>query len=365
MKRILLIPLFVFTFLNSLSAQDRMSELDPRLDFRGKVEATVCSQNLENYGSDETMKRRTKGFSADAKKEKEDALIKRFVKAKCDIVAVQELLGSTEIQAKEGLASLAKLYQKRTNREYEVYVGGSNDKISRVGFLVAKDVGGFENLTSYYQVELPKISEEQKPRFFSRGPLELRLSIRSPENKQARDLILVTFHFKSKSYAEEDPAALEWETYRMEMAEAIRRVVEKRHKREIEDGSALIMLLGDRNSNFDVASARLLTGMLRLEQFQGQAPCRLSKRGVPLCKPGMMQPETFFSVLLGDKQTRLTAGTYRYENTYSWIDDILMPVSSLPFAYAEPGSEGDYDSGVIRDFPEASDHALTYVRVNW
>lgn len=357
---------FSFVLLGSpLSGQSRTNQLDPRLDFRGKVEATVCSQNLDNYGTEKAMKRRFRGFTAELKLEKEEALMKRFLAADCDIIAVQEVLGGTETKAKESLELLGSLLQKRTNREYEAYVGGTNDKVSRVGFLVAKDVAGFKGLTSYYQVELPRIAEDQKPRYFTRGPLELTLNVRSPDDKRSRELILVAFHFKSKTYHEADPTELEWETYRMEMAEALRRIVLQRNKNAIESGSALLMLLGDRNSNFDVASARLLSGMLRLEQFQGEAPCRLSKRGVPLCQAGASQPPLFFSVLLGDEQTRLTAGTYRYNNIYSWLDDILMPATSLPFAYAEPGSEGDYASGVIREHPEASDHALTYVRLNW
>src|SRR5690606_32172147 len=147
---------------------------------------------------------------------------------------------------------------------------------------------------------------------------------------------LLTFHFKSKAYAQDDPTSLEWETYRMEMAEALRRVVEKRHSSAITGGDPILAILGDRNSNFDVASARLLSGMLRLEQFQEEAPCRLSKRGVPLCQAGTSQPPALFSVLLGDEDARLTPGTYVYNETYSWLDDILMPATSLPFVYAEP-----------------------------
>ena len=243
--------------------------------------------------------------------------------------------------------------------------GPSNDKVARVGFLVARDRAQLIQKLSYSRVELPKISEEQKTRYFVRGPLEIELLVNPKGEGKQKKIVIVTFHFKSRAFNNKDPSGLEWETYRMEMAEALRRIVSARHSKDYRRGEKLVVLLGDRNSHYDVASAKLLSGALELKDFQGEAPCRLSKRGLPLCKIGISNGQEFFSVLTGDPETKLLPGTYRYKNTYSWLDDILLPQRSLAFARVKNTVEGNYDSGIIYDPQEASDHALAYVRINW
>ena len=125
------------------------------------------------------------------------------------------------------------------------------------------------------------------------------------------------------------------------------------------------MLLGDRNSNFDVASARILDGTLNLSNFQADGSCRLSKRGVPLCKSGASMPQRLFSVLTSNRSVFVLPGTFSYKGEYSWLDEILMPAESLPFAWKSPFVESQYDSGVVYSPKDASDHALVYVRLNW
>jgi hypothetical protein len=117
----------------------------------------------------------------------------------------------------------------------------------------------------------------------------------------------------------------------------------------------VLLVMGDRNSNYDVASAKILEGVLALESFQSEGPCRMSKRGVPLCKAGSAFPGKLFSVLTGDPQTRLLPGTFQYKNVFSWLDDILMPPPSLEHALAYADESGDYASGVEWSPTEASD----------
>jgi hypothetical protein len=50
---------------------------------------------------------------------------------------------------------------------------------------------------------------------------------------------------------------------------------------------------------------------------------------------------------------------------YSWLDDILMPQESLRFGWVRPGSEGDFASGTVSSYPEASDHSMAFVALNW
>lgn len=363
-----------------VAAQTRSGTFESSPDPRGKPELVVCSQNLDNYGLPALTQNR-ENISAAEFQAKEQALVQRFATAGCDVIAVQEVLGKNEEEALQGLRGLARALRTRQNRIYEAYVGATNDKTLRNGFLVASDRATVAATMSYANIELPKISPKQKPRFFSRGPFEIQLLVKPTHDVAAgkgadkaavagggaetRNVVLVNFHFKSKSGKVGDPTGLEWETYRMEMSEGLRRVVEARHRRSFTRGEVPLILLGDRNSNFDLASAKILDGTLTLRSFQTKGGCRMSKRGVPLCQAQSGLPRVLFSVLTDDPQTKLLPGTFRYEDVYSWIDEILMPAESLRTAWARYDIAGNYDSGVVYEPRAASDHALVYVRLNW
>ncbi|MDC0357716.1 hypothetical protein OAO01_02795 [Oligoflexia bacterium] len=348
-----------------LFAQTRSNIIETNLDPRGKAELVVCSQNLQNYGLLNSVKRRVRKTTEDSLMAKELDLVKRFTSQACDVIAVQELLASNPEAGKRALGRLAKLLQIRTNRIFETRVSPSNDKILRLGYLVATDRADILSTLSYARIELPKLSEKQRPRLFTRGPFEMQLKVKPRDNSFVKVVTLVNMHFKSKRSTTYDPIGLEWETYRMEMAEALRRVVLNRHEHTFGSGETVLLVLGDRNSHFDAASARILEGVIRLRHFQKEGICRLSRRGVPLCQGGNALPQYLFSVLTTDQQTKLQPGTYRFNDIYSWLDDILMPAQSLPFAAANYGKEGDYSSGVVYKPMGASDHAMVWVRLNW
>jgi hypothetical protein len=215
-------------------------------------------------------------------------------------------------------------------------------------------------------VELPKLDPKQRQRLFARGPFELQLQVQSADETYSKKITLVNFHFKSQSTRGGlDPAGLHFEPYRMEMSEALRRIVEVRHADSLKNGETVLLLLGDRNSHRDSASARILEGTLRLSDFKNDGACRLSSRGTPLCRPGTGRPQELFSVLTTNPLTRGLKGTIRYDGVYSWIDDILLPAESLPFAWETPDVEGQYSSGVVYEPENASDHALIWVSLNW
>jgi hypothetical protein len=333
-------------------------------DPRGKPDLTICSQNLNNFGTQKlTMARMS--IDAEAFAEKEKAIVDRIFKAKCDVIALQEVLSRTEEEGREALGELEKNLALKTGRHFSIEVGSSNDASIRNGFLIAKDRAEVLNTLSYSRVELPKISEKQKPRLFLRSPLEIQITAKSLEEGKPKTITLINFHAKSKSGSAKDPTELEWETYRMEMSEAIRRIIEVRHHESLISGENLLVVLGDRNANFDMASAKIMDGSLRLSDFKADSFCRLSKRGVPICKAGAQSTQFLFSVFTSDPQLKSFPGTFIFEKVYSWLDDILLPADSLPFAWANYEKAGDYDSGVIYEPKAASDHALVYVRLNW
>jgi endonuclease/exonuclease/phosphatase family metal-dependent hydrolase len=349
------------------SPKKKQAHVTPAIgeDPRGPTDLTVCSQNLKMYGTFSTLKVRNPAYTKADHAEKISGLVERFDKANCDVIALQEVMGEKEADAKAALEELAKQLGKKDNRTFISRVAPPAEGGMTLGYLVAQDRASIVSAVSYEKVELPKLTEKQRPRLFLRTPMELQISVISRKTNELKTISLVNFHFKSKRGAASDPTGLEWETYRMEMAEALRRIIDARHKQSFASSDSLLLIMGDRNGNYDVASARILEGSLTLQSFRKDGGCRLSKRGLPICKADISLPQRLFSVFTKNERVHSFPGTFSYEGEYSWLDDILMPAESLPFAWKTAFSEGEYDSGVIYTPKNASDHALVYVKLNW
>jgi endonuclease/exonuclease/phosphatase family metal-dependent hydrolase len=353
--------LIVLPWRNVVEAQSRGVLSSVPLDARGAHEVTICSQNLHNYGIFKDVKRQVDGMNQAKLRKQTLALAARFEKAQCDIIAFQELLGKPGMGLEKGLNQLQKELQK-DGRKYDFVYGDGEDKYTRVGYLYATNVASEVKRTSYRRVELPRFVPEDRPQSFGRAPLEVEFLIKGDKQKR---ITLVNIHFKSQAGSQGDPAQLDWETVRIQMAEAVRRVLNAKVKQNALQPFPIIIVLGDRNSHFNSASALVLQGRLNLKDFEHKGPCRLSSKAVPLCKGQPGRAQQFTSVLTTDPQTKLVPGTHYFKNEASWLDDILLSSNALKYAWSKAAREGDYDSGVIMDPKEASDHALTYVRLNW
>ena len=340
------------------------AQFDPK-DPRKSPELTVCSQNLKNFGSYEDLKARSGEITQSEYDQKINGLTKRFAVAGCDVIAVQEILGKGEVIALSALTILAKSLTQETGRPFVAKVSSVGDGVIRNGFLIALDRSEIINVISYAKIELPKLLETQKSKIFERAPVELQLQVKGREGSDSKVVTLLNFHLKSRAGSAEDPTGLQYETVRMEMAESIRRLIDLRHRDDFTDPSKILVVLGDRNTDFQLAAAKILEGTLSLSDFRSDGPCRLSKHGVPICKTEQRRPQKLFSPLTLDPETRGVAGTYYYKDEASWIDDILMPQVSLKYAQASVFDEGNYDSGTVSKPRAVSDHSLVFVRLNW
>ncbi|NMC63415.1 MAG: hypothetical protein GYA55_09650 [SAR324 cluster bacterium] len=325
---------------------------------------TICSQNLERYGSKRIFLNANPQKNDYDFERKEEAIVERIKKAQCDVIALQEILGKNQREAEDSVNNLAAVISRAVGQSYEGLVGETNDDFIRVGFIYSRSRLEVEEAASYKDDELPKLLPIQRPHLFLRLPLELKAKLRL-RNGSALPISLVTFHFKSKSGGTKDPTGYMWETIRMESAEKLRELVLKRNEKAFKTGGPILVLLGDRNSDETQASSEILEGNLRLSSFQGINPeCQLSKKAKPLCRDAITDhQQVFYSVLTRDPDTGALPGTHTYRKQTSWLDDILMPQASLPYALEDATKEGDYDSGVVLDPPEASDHALVFVRL--
>jgi len=345
----------------SLEAQSRTILPPSDDDARGAEDLVVCSQNLQMFGTLQSVKREMKGMTQARYEKKVKGLIDRFTREECDIIGVQELLGKPGKGLEDGLKILIDRLAKE-GRSYGYIYGEGEDRFIRVGYLYAKDKVTPVRINSYRKVELPRLLVNDRPQFYLRAPLEVEFAVRGEKSKK---VIVVNIHFKSQAGGKGDPSQLDWETVRMEMAEGLRRILAQRYKDDLMTGKRPIIIIGDRNSHLDSASAMILEGRLRLSDFSEKGSCRISSKGVPLCRGGTGRGQVFSSVLTTDPQTGKLEGSHFFKGQGSWLDDILLSTTSLKFARINPQREGDYDSGLIADPKEASDHAMAYVKLNW
>jgi hypothetical protein len=334
-------------------------------DPRGEPDLVVCSQNLKMLAVFEAPKQKAATFAQSDHRDRVLALARRMADKNCDVIAVQEIMGKNEEAATTSLRQLSEQLQKISNRVYTMRVAPVAEGGMTVGFLVADDRATILSSLSYAKVELPKLTPKEKPRVFPRTPLEVQLQVKSRDSDLSKIVSVVNMHFKSKRGGASDPTGLEWETFRIQMSEALRRIVERRHKQAFANGESILMVVGDRNANFDAASARVLEGILALSSFKNDGGCRLSKRGVPLCKAEASMPQRLFSVLTSNRSVFSLPGTFLYKDEYSWLDDILMPAESLRYCWKTASSEGSYNSGVVYSPKNASDHAMVWAALNF
>ncbi len=299
---------------------------------------TLCSQNLKLFGSEKHFK-----SAARAKK-----IAARISSANCDIVALQELMGENENNGEKNLDILL----DTLNREYRgVFTSGLlATKTSNMQTPIIYDQKRFKLLKKdkITTEELPKLSKRERPRKFQREPILYRLL----DLKSRGTFVVINFHSKAKVFAGRDPSGTSWETYRMQMAEQLRQVVEA----ITANSSEPIFVVGDLNADPLSSSIDILTGKRKLRDFE--LNCVLSKSLKSWCSIPEEKHQTLIAVTeFVDKKT-LEKGTYVYKGKTSWIDQIFVN-------YEHSNILKIADTGVVWEPKDASDHALIYIKTNF
>lgn len=314
---------------------------------------TICTQNLHMLG-----RRQPKDKYKKYKQRKEQAkeLIERFRSAKCDVVALQEVYGETEKEAKRIMTSFVNRANKELERNYFFYLAKTNDKHIRNGFLVDISRAEVEDFESFYRMVLPAFNRYGPIRRFPRGPAGVLLK----DKKTSKKYYVLTYHFKSKVDGWKDLSGLNFELFRIENAEGLRQIVLDKRKQLGE--SVNLIALGDRNAHSEAASSHVLSGKLRLEDFQG--PCMVTKELEPSCQPELSHNGELAAVseiAHRNRPGQPRVNSYRYKKEVMLYDDIYIrpdqKTNLLPNEIERRfGSEGEYNRG--------SDHLLIWVRVN-
>ncbi len=330
-------------------------------------EIVICSQNLQNFGAQDNRpnfsrssqnSKRSKGKKSSAGQKK--FLVDRFIEGRCDVIATQEVGGESEKESLAHLNRLAKALSEQTGGTFLTYVGESRDSRIRNGFIVRESVGVVENVKSFARINLPKLQPLGPNRHFARGPLELVLVATDPATNRKRRFLIMTDHLKSKVDGYKDPTQTQFESSRMEMAQALREIVQSELKRF---GPGTVgVILGDFNSQRDSASAEILEGRLELKDFFPPRPCRVTESLRPDCGRSPARSPAFIGLF--EEQSRITnktLGSYRYKNQLELIDEILLSATDLPLAQDAAGLRVQ----IIGTFGKGSDHKLLAAGLRW
>ncbi|MCB0345467.1 MAG: endonuclease/exonuclease/phosphatase family protein [Bdellovibrionales bacterium] len=347
-KRLLLCFLLACLVAADVSAESRRSNAP---EFR------VCTQNLNRAESRPPGARRGKSGG----NEKVDELIIRFREARCDVIALQEVVGADKDTALQNLERIAERLNRASGESYRAYVGDSHDNYIRNGFLVKLGAVEVTELKSHSLYRLPKLQPRASSHHFSRGPLELRLIVRGVDGAPSREAAVIAVHFKSKARAWKDPTATEFEAMRMEMAEAVRELANESRKELPSTG--LVVIAGDFNTRDDSAAMEVLSGARELNDFRQPNKCAVSKSLGAECSStaglhtSSIQPAfSYDSDLAG-----IRVGSYRYKKQLELIDNILVFKDQLWMLRRG----GDFVGGATGTFRKGSDHKLLWVEINW
>jgi hypothetical protein len=349
----------------------RPSSLNVNLVPRARLR--VCSQNLANYGIPTEVAKRVLGRERIPFEIREELLVRRIKDAGCQVLAVQEIVGSSWKRGHAGLNRLKAAVERATGKKFTSVLGGANPGDVRCGFLISEDGIKLERAVSYAGGLLPKVLSTHRLERLSRGPLVVQLSWRDQQ------ISIVNIHFKSKYGGGRDPSRLQFELLRMQMAQHLRGLAEGHFLPELLGIDHWFIVVGDRNSRRGSASDSIIRGELSLVDFRRggdgyhnhnskendfgvfSAGCIVDRAGEAVCPekpPG--QIIRFDSVLEGGFVRGKPRGSFKYRSSFEWIDDILINRWRLSQAI----TRGETPRGGVIWEPEgASDHAMISVDI--
>lgn len=326
----------------------------------------ICSENLNRFAEPVAAKSASSGTASKKRRYRETeeeqlhSLVLRMSEGRCDLIAVQEVIGKSRREAEANLEKLAKHLEELTRRPFAVYAGTSEDPWIRNGFLVARDLSSDVRFKSYDDVPLSRLVAYGPVGNFQRPPVSVRLMVaRKGKGNAPIPLLVFNIHFKSRSFGFKDVLHTNYEALRMEMAETSRRLFLA--ELETLGSGAMGVLLGDRNGDRQSAGAQILSGARLLADFQKGGDCILDRKGEGDCGPTAPR-KPLLRPLLEEENHRSSASllTYRYKGRMEVLDEIYVPERT---AAPARGPGGRLEVGVQGTFQRGSDHLLTWVEL--
>lgn len=310
-------------------------------------ELRVCTQNLHRFGESRSNPPLRNGLT------QQDLLVRRFIDAKCDIIAVQEIFGGDTYEATQNLNRLSQALARETRRPFAAYTGENEHDLIRNGFLVATDIAAVEKTESMDRARVSGLTPLGPSHRPTRPPYGLLVTIRPKSGAPQRKLFLGNIHLKSKLGGWKDPTSTQYETLRMEVADAVRDWVRSESTKS--GPNTIGMILGDRNSNDGSASAEILRGARTLADFREH--CQVDHALLPVCDKTPVRAPAFVPLLAQTKEK-----SYRYHSQEEVIDEILIEAEDYPLAQT---SSDQTHAGVVGRYNAGSDHKLVWTELDW
>jgi len=325
----------------------------------------ICTQNLFRFGektSDIPPPPKWKNGKPPRKKlpkhtisrsEQRDYLAARFEEAKCDVVALQEVIGKNDSQALANTLTLASAWQKLNGEHIEPVIGVTHEGVIRNGFLVRTSAAKVIARDSAFREPLPSIQPLGPTARFLRGPLGILLETKRGRPQQ---VYLLNFHLKSRARGFRDPSGTEYELLRMEMASAIRTMVVRASN---ENPNIAYVVLGDRNSDRGSGAASILSGEHTLEDFRLNGGCRLDKEEAAVCETVEARSPELIGLLETSSKGRMrgAGATFAFRGKEQQLDEIYVRPGRVASAQ-DP--QGRFRIGLTGDYVRGSDHKLLW-----
>ncbi|MCC6933815.1 MAG: hypothetical protein IT292_11300 [Deltaproteobacteria bacterium] len=319
----------------------------------------ICTQNAHMLGEIKNKKYPGKKKRLDQNK----ALAQRIADGNCDIVALQEIYGKTDNAAKQSIKRFVTELKKAIGKEFEYALARTNDKFIRNAFVYQPAKVHVERIDEYYRRLVPTLAKHAPTRRFNRGPLGLLASVKISPDHPARKFYFLTFHLKSRVGGWKDLSKTEFEIDRLEAADALRTIVSEQ---QTQLGSDIpLVVLGDRNADSGAASVEVMSGKLRLEDFQRscqikrdlKAQCDV-RRDSDLILTGLFDKERRRRGLEGDAEVY----SYKYRKDNYLYDEIYVSAGQVESYFLR---EGKPMVEMIGTRGEGSDHLLMKAGAAW
>lgn len=337
----------------------------------------VCSQNLNRYGKSHGKKH----------KDQESDLVERVIKARCDVLGVQELYGESKKQATRTLVRFIRALEKRSGREYDLFVGESQDPEIRNAVIYDVRIGKLLWAKSYGRELLPKLQPLGPNRRHLRAPVGLALQVRLTKTNQDSagyydknrqievaelssnqqtgqiTLLIINYHFKSKVRSDLDPTQTQYESERLASAAHVHYLMAQEIAATSQDKPLIALMLGDRNSGPQSASAGVLRGRPEFNNFLYRGGCEIDESLRPSCPAGVATSSKTRFIDLLDWHNQLNPHrelySYRFRSEEEIIDEILVWERSSRYLVGPSGprvqTTGNYRQG--------SDHRLVWAEI--
>ncbi len=348
-------------------------------DKRGEPEVRLCSLNLNSYGEKSEVQRIINVPQARRLKRKTKSIVNAILEARCNIVALQGIVGRKRSVAKEGLDFLLGALNKKSETKYEAFLGDNFHSLAYNAFLLDPKTVKFTRSASHEDKLLPRFEEFDEKKFW-RAPYELYVTVPGKNGAANKDLVVLNMLIRKSLTSAEG----ETERARMQNAEGFRQLIDKRQEDVIPENPPIIILAGDRGAPRTTPASQIIEGRMRLTDFRGKDKCVLEEGGKVSCPEPREPRKMLFGVLAegisreadekdgakikahraapkpGEKDRR-SAQQRRLERTA----EIYLLAPDLHYAWRGENSLGIYKAGYVEVANGLPDSPLVWVELNW